>query len=109
MPILMLTARDAVGDIVQGLDAGADDYLTKPFPLEVLLARLRALSRRTARSTVNPFRVGDLTLDPGSHEVQRAGVPLDLTSTEFRLLEFLMRRAGRACSRCDDRQRLGPR
>jgi DNA-binding response OmpR family regulator len=99
VPILMLTARDAVADVVQGLDAGADDYLTKPFPLKVLLARLRALARRGARSTVNLFRVGDLTLDPGSHEVLRAGVPIELTSTEFRLLEFLMRRSGRACSR----------
>jgi DNA-binding response OmpR family regulator len=99
LPILMLTARDAVADVVQGLDAGADDYLTKPFPLKVLLARLRALARRGARSTVNLFRVGDLTLDPSNHEVQRAGVSIDLTSTEFRLLEFLMRRAGRACSR----------
>jgi DNA-binding response OmpR family regulator len=99
VPILMLTARDAVADVVQGLDAGADDYLTKPFPLKVLLARLRAIARRGTRSTVNLFRVGDLTLDPGSHEVQRAGVPIELTSTEFRLLEFLMRRAGRACSR----------
>jgi two-component system response regulator MprA len=99
MPILMLTARDAVADVVQGLDAGADDYLTKPFPLKVLLARLRALSRRGARSTVNLFHVADLTLDPGTHEVQRAGVSLDLTITEFKLLEFLMRRAGRACSR----------
>jgi DNA-binding response OmpR family regulator len=99
VPILMLTARDAVADVVQGLDAGADDYLTKPFPLKELLARLRALARRGARSTVNLFRVGDLTLDPGSHEVLRAGVPIELTSTEFRLLEFLMRRSGRACSR----------
>src|SRR6202521_5134689 len=71
VPILMLTARDAVADVVQGLDAGADDYLTKPLPLKVLLARLRALSRRSARSTVNLFRVGDLTLDPGTHDVQR--------------------------------------
>jgi two-component system OmpR family response regulator len=99
VPILMLTARDAVADVVQGLDAGADDYLTKPFPLKVLLARLRAIARRGARSTVNLFRVGDLTLDPSSHEVQRAGAPIELTSTEFRLLEFLMRRSGRACSR----------
>jgi DNA-binding response OmpR family regulator len=95
----MLTARDAVADVVQGLDAGADDYLTKPFPLKVLLARLRALSRRSGRATTPLFRVGDLTLDPSTREVQRAGVQIELTSTEFRLLEFLMRRAGRSCSR----------
>jgi DNA-binding response OmpR family regulator len=99
VPILMLTARDAPADIVQGLDAGADDYLTKPFPLKVLLARLRALSRRQARSAVNLYRVADLTLDPSSHNVHRAGVLITLTNTEFRLLEFLIRRSGRACSR----------
>ena len=99
MPILMLTARDAAGDIVRGLDAGADDYLTKPFSFTVLLARLRALSRRAARPAVRTLRVADLVLDPATHEVTRGGSVLDLTITEFRLLEFLMRRAGRACSR----------
>jgi DNA-binding response OmpR family regulator len=98
-PILMLTARDAPADIVAGLDAGADDYLTKPFSLKVLLARLRALSRRAVRPAVRILRVRDLTLDPSTHLVTRAGRVLDLTSTEFRVLEFLMRRTGRACSR----------
>src|SRR6195256_6554882 len=99
VPILMLTARDAPSDIVSGLDAGADDYLTKPFSFRVLLARLRALSRRAARPAVRTLRVSDLMLDPASHKVTRGGSALDLTITEFRLLEFLMRRAGRACSR----------
>jgi DNA-binding response OmpR family regulator len=99
VPILMLTARDAPADIVQGLDAGADDYLTKPFPLKVLLARLRALSRRAPRPAQDTLRVGDLTLNPATHEVTRGGEPIDLTSTEFRLLEYLLRRSGRVCSR----------
>jgi DNA-binding response OmpR family regulator len=98
-PILMLTARGDAADIVKGLDAGADDYLTKPFSFKVLLARLRALARRAARPTVRTLQVDDLVLDPSTHEVTRAGRVLDLTSTEFRLLEFLMRRAGRVCSR----------
>jgi two-component system response regulator MprA len=99
VPILMLTARDAASDVVRGLDAGADDYLTKPFSLKVLLARLRALARRSARPPVAALRVDDLTLDPASREVARGGRLLSLTPTEFRLLEFLMRRAGRAASR----------
>jgi DNA-binding response OmpR family regulator len=99
IPILMLTARDATPDIVRGLDAGADDYLTKPFAFRVLLARLRALSRRAALPAVARLQVDDLELDPASHQVSRGGVPLSLTATEYRLLEFLMRRAGRAVSR----------
>jgi two-component system response regulator MprA len=98
-PILMLTARDATADIVRGLDAGADDYLTKPFAFRVLLARLRALSRRAAQPAVARLQVDDLELDPASHQVSRGGVPLSLTATEYRLLEFLMRRTGRAVSR----------
>jgi DNA-binding response OmpR family regulator len=98
-PILMLTARDAAADIVKGLDAGADDYLTKPFALKVLLARLRALSRRSSRPPVTTLRAGDLTLEPATHEVARGGRTIQLTGTEFRVLEFLMRRAGRVCSR----------
>ena len=98
-PILMLTARDAVSDVVTGLDAGADDYLTKPFSLRVLLARLRALARRAVRPPLNSLRVGDLELEPQSRSVTRAGRDIPLTATEFRLLEFLMRRAGRAASR----------
>jgi DNA-binding response OmpR family regulator len=99
VPILMLTARDAAADIVKGLDAGADDYLTKPFSFEVLLARLRALSRRASQPAVRILRIGDLVLDPSTHEVRRAGRAIALTSTEFRLLEFMMRRAGRVSSR----------
>ncbi len=99
VPILMLTARDAPADIVKGLDAGADDYLTKPFPLKVLLARLRALSRRAPRPPLEELRVADLTLNPATREVTRGGASIDLTSTEFRLLEYLLRRPGRVCSR----------
>lgn len=98
-PILMLTARDAATDIVKGLDAGADDYLTKPFALKVLLARLRAIARRAARPPVSKLQVGDIILDPASRDVTRAGDRVSLTATEFRLLEFLMRRFGRAASR----------
>jgi two-component system response regulator MprA len=99
VPILMLTARDSPADIVRGLDAGADDYLTKPFPLKVLLARLRALSRRAPRPAQEVLRTGDLVLNPATHEVTRGGAAVDLTSTEFRLLEYLLRRPGRVCSR----------
>jgi DNA-binding response OmpR family regulator len=98
-PILILTARDAPADIVRGLDAGADDYLTKPFSFSVLLARLRALSRRAARPHTGVLRLADVMLDPVTHDVTRAGGPVEVTLTEFRLLEFLMRRVGRACSR----------
>ena len=98
-PILMLTARDAAADIVKGLDAGADDYLTKPFALKVLLARLRALSRRASRPAVSTLRVADLTLEPATHEVTRSGRAVELTGTEVRVLEFLMRRVGHVCSR----------
>lgn len=99
LPILMLTARDAANDIVQGLDAGADDYLVKPFAFQILLARLRAISRRGVNPAVSKLAVGDLVLDPAARLVTRAGVPVSLTPTEFRFLEFLMRRAGRAVSR----------
>jgi two-component system response regulator MprA len=98
-PIIMLTARDAPADIVRGLDAGADDYLTKPFSLKVLLARLRAITRRAARPAAAGLQVADLVVDPASREVSRAGHKINLTATEFRVLEFLMRRAGRAASR----------
>lgn len=98
-PVLMLTARDAVADVVRGLDAGADDYLTKPFSFHVLLARLRAISRRSVQPHKARLQVHDLLLAPASHEVSRAGAPLTLTATEYRLLEFLMRRAGHAVSR----------
>jgi DNA-binding response OmpR family regulator len=98
-PVLILTARDAAEDIVRGLDAGADDYLTKPFPFAVLLARLRSIARRAERLQVACLQVDDLVLDPASHEVARAGKSIALTATEYRVLEFLMRRAGRAVSR----------
>jgi DNA-binding response OmpR family regulator len=97
-PILMLTARDAVADRVRGLDAGADDYLPKPFALEEFLARVRALGRRTAASG-ETLEVGDLTLDPDRHEVIRAGRTVELTAKEFDLLAYLMRNAGRVLSK----------
>jgi two-component system response regulator MprA len=98
-PILILTARDAAEDIVRGLDAGADDYLVKPFALTVLLARLRAVARRASQAPVKELRAGDLSLDPGAREVRRQGKKVALTPTEFRLLELLIRRANRAVSR----------
>jgi DNA-binding response OmpR family regulator len=111
----MLTARDAAGEVVGGLDAVADDYLTKPFSFRVLLARLRAISRRSGLPPKARLEVNDLLLDPASREVSRAGVALSLTATEYRVLEFLMRRAGHAVSRSaiiegmwDSRRRLKP-
>jgi two-component system response regulator MprA len=97
--ILMLTARDAPEDIVEGLDAGADDYLVKPFALRVLVARLRAIARRAAQPPVQILQVDDLTLDPAACQVTRAGRAISLTATEFRFHEHLMRRAGRVASR----------
>jgi DNA-binding response OmpR family regulator len=99
IPVLMLTAKDSVPDIVRGLDVGADDYLTKPFSFNELLARLRALQRRASARPENRLRVGDLILDPESREVSRAGVPITLTRTEYSLLERLMYRAGKVVPR----------
>jgi len=98
-PILMLTARDAPADIVNGLDSGADDYLTKPFLLDVLLARLRAVSRRGAIPRPLWLQIGAVRLDPASRRVTRAGEILGLTPREYKLLELLMRNPGRAISR----------
>ena len=102
LPILVLTASDEVGDRVAGLDAGADDYLTKPFALEELRARLRALLRRTATDGGDDAAVleyEDIVLDPAAHTVHRGGRPIDLTRTEFALLELLLRNAGRPLPR----------
>jgi two-component system, OmpR family, response regulator MprA len=101
VPILMLTARDSVPDIVRGLDVGADDYLTKPFSFEILAARLRVIARRVAGESGSILQVADLTLDTQTHEVHRRGRPILLTRTEFVLLDHLMRRAGRVVSRDD--------
>jgi two-component system, OmpR family, response regulator MprA len=90
LPILMLTARTQVEDRVEGLDAGADDYLTKPFALEELLARVRALLRRTSDGSGETLRFADLVLDPGTREVTRGGERMELTRTEFSLLELFM-------------------
>jgi DNA-binding response OmpR family regulator len=98
-PILLLTARDTADDIVTGLDAGADDYLTKPFSFKVLLARLRALSRRKNVEPSTKMRIGDLVLDPATREVKRRCFTIALTRTEFVLLEMLMRNAGRVITR----------
>jgi two-component system OmpR family response regulator len=92
-PVLMVTARDAVSDRVHGLDSGADDYLTKPFSLPELLARVRALIRRGPVERPAVLRVGDLSLNPARHEVERGGTRIKLTPTEFALLEYLMRHA----------------
>jgi two-component system, OmpR family, response regulator len=98
-PVLMLTARDAVADRVAGLDAGADDYLTKPFSIAELLARLRALIRRGAVERPAVLRAGDLTLDPTTRSVRRGGTEIDLTAKEFALLEYLMRHSDEVLSR----------
>jgi two-component system, OmpR family, response regulator MprA len=90
LPILMLTARTQVEDRVEGLDAGADDYLTKPFALEELLARVRALLRRTSDGSGETLQFADLVLDPGTREVTRGGARIELTRTEFSLLELFM-------------------
>lgn len=98
-PVLLLTARDTGADIVDGLDAGADDYLTKPFAFDVLIARLRALARRPPLQHAAVLGVDGLTLDPAAHTAHRNGQPLALTRTEFRLLECLLRRPGRVVTR----------
>ena len=99
LPILVLTARDSLGDRVAGLDAGADDYLVKPFDLEELLARLRALMRRATPDTGTPLSLGDLTLDPGAHEVVRGGKVIELTRTEYQLLDLFLRNPNQVLTR----------
>jgi two-component system OmpR family response regulator len=98
-PVLMLTARDAVEDRVSGLDAGADDYLMKPFAFDELLARLRALTRRAPAERPTMVEVGELRLDPAAHRAWRAGAELDLSAKEFALLELFMRNPGVVLSR----------
>jgi DNA-binding response OmpR family regulator len=98
-PILILTARDSVPDIVKGLDLGADDYLTKPFSFEVFLARLRTVARRGSAPRPTRLQVADLTLDPGSRQALRGRREIRLSPTEYRLLDLLMRRAGRVVTR----------
>ena len=103
VPVLFLTAKDAVEDRIAGLTAGGDDYVTKPFSLEEVVARLRGLLRRTAaarrRATESQLVVGDLTLDEDSHEVRRGGDLVTLTATEFELLRYLMRNPRRVLSK----------
>jgi len=98
-PMLMLTAKDTIPDLVRGLDAGADDYMTKPFAFEELLARLRAVKRRAPVPQLPKLQVGNLSLDPATREVSRAGMAVLLTRTEYNLLERLMDRAGKVVSR----------
>jgi len=98
-PVLMLTARDAVEDRVAGLDAGADDYLVKPFAFSELLARMRALLRREPTTQASLLQVADLTLDPATHIVTRAGAVIPLANKEYQILEYLMRNANRVLTR----------
>ena len=103
VPVLFLTAKDAVGDRIAGLTAGGDDYVTKPFSLEEVIARLRAIIRRTGLASADDgqsiLRVGDLTLNEDSHEVERDGTEIELTATEFELLRYLMRNERRVLSK----------
>jgi two-component system, OmpR family, response regulator MprA len=99
VPIIMVTARDAVPDRVNGLDAGADDYVTKPFAFEELLARVRAAFRRQAPAGQEVIKVGDLLIKPSSREVSRAGRRIDLTTREYELLEFLGRHQGQVLAK----------
>jgi two-component system OmpR family response regulator len=100
-PVLMLTARRGVDDRIRGLDAGADDYLAKPFDFGELLARLRALLRRAPAERPARLEAGDLIVDPATHAVERGGTAVTLTAREFRVLEYLARRAGEVVTRTD--------
>jgi heavy metal response regulator len=98
-PVLMLTAKDSVEDVIKGLDAGGDDYLTKPFAFAELLARVRALIRRKEREPAEELRVADLVLDPVTHTVRREEREIELTTKEYALLEYLMRHVNRVVTR----------
>jgi DNA-binding response OmpR family regulator len=98
-PILLLTAKDQTSDKVEGLNAGADDYLVKPFSFEELLARVRALMRRPTETAGSTLKVDDLVLDPVTYEVKRDGRPLELSAKEFALLEYMMRNSNRVLSK----------
>jgi len=98
-PVLLLSARGEVNERVEGLDAGADDYLSKPFELVEFIARVRALGRRGSESKSTVLRVADLSLDTVTHLARRGDVEIELTTREYRLLEFLMRTPGRLCGR----------
>src|SRR5580765_7861697 len=100
-PVLMLTARATVDDRVTGFDAGADDYLTKPFSFRELLARVRALLRRNAQLRPDVYQLEDLIVDSGNHRVSRAARAIELTAKEYALLEYLVRRAGQLVSRSE--------
>ena len=106
VPIVMLTARDAVRDRVHGLDCGADDYLTKPFAFEELFARIRSVMRRSGAGAAPEIRVGDLVIDPAGRTVARGGQQITLTSKEYALLEYLARHTSKACSREELRQHV---
>jgi DNA-binding response OmpR family regulator len=101
IPILMLTARDAVENRIEGLDAGADDYLVKPFDFHELLARVRALLRRSPSLRPDLLSIADLTIDTRAQQVRRAGASIELTAKEYALLEYLARRAGEVVTRSD--------
>lgn len=101
MPVLVLTARDAIDDRVKGLDCGADDYLIKPFAFRELLARLRALLRREGAARDTVLRVGDLEVDTVSHDVRRAGRPVELTTKEYAILEYFARHPNRVLTRSE--------
>ena len=105
-PVIVLTARDGPGDRVAGLDAGADDYLVKPFELDELAARIRAVTRRHSGQAQTTLAFGGVTLDPATHQVTRDGVPVLLSAREFALLEALMRRPGALLSRAQLEDRL---
>ncbi len=98
-PVLLLTARGEVGERVEGLNAGADDYLAKPFALAELVARVRALGRRVTEPAATTLHLADLSLDTIHHRAERAGQPIELAPREYRLLEFLLRSSGRVCAR----------